>query len=318
MRVGQLRLQEELELWVVVHLLTADLDDHGRAPPLDHGSSKHRLKDCIDFCSHSLDEELATHLDGKDHLLEPIGHGELESGEVLPEALLDPLHTLKLRVDHEGPSRAASQHGGILHRDAIRGQTLILPIRDVRLCGENVQRINLRRDRDAPIREVLCPSLLPELLTQLHGERRSVAHKCRGQEAVANKFHLEVLEVGHSLRPPLVLIGEATDQSLCEAELLEAPGSLLLHSLLLGDGTTQLLVQPRTLLLDVRHSLLYNGQRSLRAILRRCGLRHLLHQRRHLHIDLVVLDAIDHPVGKVRSGLALAGHGLVVEEGQGD
>mmetsp|Transcript_89948 Transcript_89948/g.259339 ORF Transcript_89948/g.259339 Transcript_89948/m.259339 type:complete len:367 (+) Transcript_89948:2887-3987(+) len=318
MRVGQLRLQVKLEFGIVVDFLAADLDDHGGAPALDDRARKDGLEDRVDFLAYRLDEQLAAHLDGVDHLLEPIVHRELEDVQVFAQPLLNPLYALQLRVDHQRPSRTTRDHRCVLQRNAVGGQALVLPARLVRLAAEHGEGIDAGSDGDRFRVDVRGPSLLPQLDAELHRERRDVTNKGRGQQAIADEFHAQVLQILDGLGPSLVLVREAVHQTLGERQLFEASSGLRLHALLLGDSGLELRIELCTLLLDLCYLRFHDREGSLRLLLFLCRLRDLLHQGRNLHIDLMELDDVDRPIRQIGSCEALALHGFIIKEGEGE
>ena len=118
-RVRELRLQVELEVGRVVHLLVAELDNLV-APALDrlapNDRAEHSVDDQLDVLDHARRATLdARAEDRHDRLLAETHH--FEAARLL--VLLDPLDALQLRVDHERPARAARDDGAVLRRHRV-------------------------------------------------------------------------------------------------------------------------------------------------------------------------------------------------------
>mmetsp|Transcript_82585 Transcript_82585/g.234252 ORF Transcript_82585/g.234252 Transcript_82585/m.234252 type:complete len:291 (+) Transcript_82585:2639-3511(+) len=194
MRVRQLRLQVELEFRVVVDLLAADFDDHRGPAPLDHRAREHRLEDGVYLLANGLDEELRSHLDAEQHLLEPVVHGELQDRDVLAEALLDPLHALQLRVDHQGPAARAGEDEGVLDRHLVVGQLVDHPLPDVHLVPDHRAEAELRRGGHRVRLHQLHPSLNGVLAVLAH-EGPQVCDYAAGNEDVTGEVGVLLAEV---------------------------------------------------------------------------------------------------------------------------
>ena len=82
--------------------------------------------------------------------------------------VLDPLYALQLRVDHERPLDRVGQDGGVLRGHVVRGQPLVVPLRDERVVREQREHVGAdvsqgERDRLRQLLQVRQPLALEQL-----------------------------------------------------------------------------------------------------------------------------------------------------------
>ena len=119
-RVGELRLEVELEVRVVVHLLVAEL--HHRRPAAFHRLSSHDgVEDGVDVVLEVFNHQRDAVLDAVLHVRDVVGLGELDDLELVAPLLLDPLDALELGVDHERPSLGGGHDGAVLDGQRVGG-----------------------------------------------------------------------------------------------------------------------------------------------------------------------------------------------------
>ena len=250
MRVRELRLQVELEVGRVVHLLVAELDNLV-APALDrlapNDRAEHSVDDQLDVLDHARRATLdARAEDRHDRLLAETHH--FEAARLL--VLLDPLDALQLRVDHERPARAARDDGAVLRRHRVGGQRLVVPTGHLSGRRENEERIQaLLGHGHAALGcrhlalEVGQESLLHQRDAEALVEAANVRDEGRGEQHVAHEdIHLDV-EVDDALLPACALGAKRCHQTLREAELAFASVRVGEHRLLLGDGGCEELLE---------------------------------------------------------------------------
>mmetsp|Transcript_89174 Transcript_89174/g.141974 ORF Transcript_89174/g.141974 Transcript_89174/m.141974 type:complete len:203 (-) Transcript_89174:539-1147(-) len=141
-RIGQLRLHEELEAVVEDDLLVSKLH-HALVAALDGVTRDHRHDHGINAFAHVFDQHrlslVQRHLEGRQHL--GMAHAcDLQA--VVRLAILDPHNTLKLWIDDQTPALRVAKDGAVLTTHTVRWQALSCPSRH--LCIRRQHRQGIR------------------------------------------------------------------------------------------------------------------------------------------------------------------------------
>jgi hypothetical protein len=86
---------------------------------------------------------------------------QLHRNEVATFEALDPLDTLELRVNDQRVTRAFSNNGSVLQRDAIGGKTLVAPLGMVSRIRQDPKRIDAFGERNSFFSNIAQPDVLP-------------------------------------------------------------------------------------------------------------------------------------------------------------
>ena len=137
-------------------------------------------------------------------------------------AYLDPLDALQLRVDDERPAFGIHQYRGILGGHAVAGQSIVVPLGNLRVVGQQRQRIESlgERDRRLDVGEVRDPVLLHEFESVGLGEVADVGDEGGGEKDVAGERLALTLVVLHRLGPAHVLRGQPAHQTVGQHDRL--------------------------------------------------------------------------------------------------
>ena len=311
-RVGHLRVQEQLEVGVVLHVLVSHLDVQ-RAPLLVRRASHRWHEHRVDALAHVLDEHARAVLDRLLHDVRGFRRAHAHDLQVvLRLALLDPRDALQLRVAHQRPALGVAGDGAVLDGRAVRGQTLADPPRDRRGVHQNLQHVDALRHRNPVLDDVLLERR-HELVAELRGERTGVRHERGGEQAVAHEHAGVDLELRDGVLPLLAGRGERVHQSVRQPELyvelrLLVDGAVLLHL-----GFVELALEVGDERVQVRHFLLHSRELGVRLVELRVRLRELLALRLDHRDDVKVLDDVDGELAQAGGGARLVVNRVAVE-----
>ena len=231
-RVRQLGRDVEPELAVVVELLVAELEHLARAL-LDDAAREHGLERGVELLLDVLQQVGQAVGDGRLELAQEVLALEvLDLERALLLHLLDPLVRLALRVDHERPAAAARDDDAVLGAEVVRGQPLDVPVAHVRGVREEVREVEVVRHGHAVVLDGAHPAR-DEAVAVGRVEGPGVAREGGRDERVARHVAEALLVARDARLPAHALAGEAADEALGAAELVEQRRGLHLQRRLL-------------------------------------------------------------------------------------
>mmetsp|Transcript_13357 Transcript_13357/g.32645 ORF Transcript_13357/g.32645 Transcript_13357/m.32645 type:complete len:547 (-) Transcript_13357:606-2246(-) len=324
-RVGQLGLQVQPELGVVLHLAVSDLHDDVAAL-LDGQLADHGVQHRVNVHGQVLDQQGQAVLDAVDDLVDVLVLRLLDDDQAVRLlAVDDPLDALQLRVDHQGPAGSSRHDSTVLNGQRVSGQALVGPASLGGVVSEQIQGLDAGRHGDAALDEVGQPLVVDQLLAEVHVEGAGVRHKRGGHQHVAHQPPLHALHPLDLLAPARVLARQPVDQAVRQLRL--APRLLRLRhgGVLVGGGLHQALLQRGHAVLQLLDARADAGQLLVGALqlLVRLAQRRAL--GRHHLVDAEVLADVDHPAAQAGGGGRLGadvvgaeprvGHVLLLDHG---
>ena len=183
-RVGELAVQDQPEVGVVLDLLVAQPDG---APLLDGVAAEQRVEHRVDLLLDVLDQNHVAVRDRVLDLVEVAALAELHHLQAVAVLRLDPLDALQLRVDHQRPALGVRQDRRVLRRHAVARQALVVPRGDDGAVGEHRDGVAVGRRRDGrrELRGERHPEIVHQLRAVLLREAAGVRDEGRDEQHVA-------------------------------------------------------------------------------------------------------------------------------------
>mmetsp|Transcript_61973 Transcript_61973/g.109030 ORF Transcript_61973/g.109030 Transcript_61973/m.109030 type:complete len:440 (+) Transcript_61973:567-1886(+) len=301
-RIGELGLQVQLELAVVLNLLTAEAEVE-IASFLVHRAGEHGVHGGVDILGQVLNDDHLTVGDGVIDLALPALLVQLEHIQgVAGLFLAEPLDSLGLGINQQRPALAVGDDGPVLNGDTISRKTIGNHLGVVSVVGQHTERIHIGSQGNAALHQIRSPGELPQEISIGLVERAHVGHEARGKHAITNQGGRGITQVIDLATPALILRGQATDQALSQTETGLTISRLGLYDSLLVGGLLELVTKCLEFGLHSRHNGLRGSEGRLGSSLGCSGLLQLVHQGFHLDVNAVVLDNVHHPVTQVRGG----------------
>ena len=172
MRVGQSGSDVELELRVVLDVISAKLDIEPLAL-LHESLVQHVVKGRVELLPDILKDDRVTLRDGNLELLQVVGVFLISHDELILAHLLDPFVGLVLRVDVQAPSQTLGHKDTVLSRKVVRWQAVALPLAGEGFSSQKFCEEVRPAERNFLFNHFLAP-LLVQIIAVVAWERPSV------------------------------------------------------------------------------------------------------------------------------------------------